>query len=125
MTRYISALMLLFAVGTAIAQPADMSNAQPDEIKLMIKGIVQDSETGHVLEFAAVSVFAHGDESLVGGTVTDINGVFALEVDAGVYDIKIEFISFDPHWVREVVVNRDQPVADLGSVTLTPSAQIT
>ncbi|MDX1476822.1 MAG: outer membrane beta-barrel family protein [Saprospiraceae bacterium] len=124
MIRLIFSFLCVFSLFNITAQPADLSNLDASDIKRMIKGIVQDVETGQALEFAAVSVYVQGSETLTGGTVTDINGVFAIEVDQGTYDVKIEYISFDPLWIREVVVSRDEPVADLGTITLSPSAQM-
>ena len=60
-----------------------------------VSGKVLEKSTGAPLEFATVSITRSGTTDLVNGGITDMDGNFSLNVPAGTYDIKFEFISFE------------------------------
>ena len=62
--------------------------------KVIISGTVTDSETNTPLEYATISVFKANSEDAINGVITDSNGEFSIELNEGVYDFKVEFISF-------------------------------
>ena len=80
-----------------------------------ISGKVIDRSQDFPLEYATVTVNESGTEETVEGGVTDVDGKFSLEVPAGSYDIKVEYISFKPRTYKNVQINSDK---DLGTIGL-------
>jgi len=80
-----------------------------------ITGKVVDDDMGVPLEYATVTVTKVNDPSYVNGGVTDINGNFSIEVPSGIYNVKVEFISFQSKSFSNKNVNAD---LNLGTVQL-------
>ncbi len=57
----------------------------------IVKGKITDQETGEEIVGAAVFI-----EGTTIGTATDFNGDYVLEVEAGSYDFRCQFISYEP-----------------------------
>lgn len=64
-----------------------------------IKGVVLDKETGEEVVGAAVVI-----EGTSIGTATGFNGDFILDVEAGTYNLRCQFISYEPVIKQNVVV---------------------
>jgi hypothetical protein len=73
--------------------------------KVIISGKVTDSETNTPLEYATISVFKLNSEDAINGVITDSNGEFSIELSKGVYDFKVEFISFKIKYYKNISVN--------------------
>jgi hypothetical protein len=73
--------------------------------KVIISGTVTDSETNTPLEYATISVFKLNSEDAINGVITDSNGEFSIELNEGVYDFKVEFISFKIKYYKNISVN--------------------
>jgi hypothetical protein len=73
--------------------------------KVIISGKVTDSETNTPLEYATISVFKVNSEDAINGVITDSNGEFSIELKEGVYDFKVEFISFKIKYYKNISVN--------------------
>ena len=84
---------VLFALGACISVLGQSPDSQRE---ITLTGIVQDKDDGFPLEYATVSLVSTTDPSNITGGITDQKGAFAINAPAGVYDIKIEFISFAP-----------------------------
>ncbi|MEQ3656110.1 MAG: TonB-dependent receptor [Dokdonia sp.] len=84
---------VLFALGACISVLGQSPDSQKE---ITLTGIVQDKDDGFPLEYATVSLVSTTDPSNITGGITDQKGAFAINAPAGVYDIKIEFISFAP-----------------------------
>ena len=80
-----------------------------------ISGKVIDRSQDFPLEYATITVNESGTEETVEGGVTDVDGKFSLEVPAGSYDIKVEYISFKPRTYENIQINSDK---DLGTIGL-------
>lgn len=80
-----------------------------------ISGKVIDRSQDFPLEYATITVNKAGTEETVEGGVTDVDGEFSLEVPDGIYDIKVEYISFKPRNYKDVKINSDK---DLGTIGL-------
>lgn len=80
-----------------------------------ISGKVIDDDLGVPLEYSTVSITSVDDPNYLNGGVTDINGDFAIEVPSGIYNIKIEFISFESKDFKNQKVNSN---LDLGTIQL-------
>lgn len=96
--------------------PGEAVTANP--AKTAIHGQVYDSETQAPLEFATVTVYEKTDSSLVTGGITDEKGMFFIETKPGAYWVSIEFIAYQPVIFSNIVLTKEQPVADLGKILL-------
>ena len=88
MKNLITLLLLSFSLITVAQRPG---GDRPD---VVITGTVIEAETNIPLEYATVS-FATADGKVVTGGITDPSGKYSIELPAGVYDVKFEFISFE------------------------------
>ena len=103
-----NSLALLFFLSlniTLFAQRADYT----------VTGKVIDNDLKVPLEYATVSITNTNDPSKVTGGVTDIDGNFAIEVEKGTYNIKVEFISYESKTFKNRTVNSD---LNLGTIAL-------
>ncbi|WP_438423813.1 TonB-dependent receptor domain-containing protein [Aquimarina macrocephali] len=84
-------LFLLFSASTLMlsAQNRNFSKGPVN-----ITGLILDQDTNKPLEYATIAFFSPRLQKIVTGGITDKNGKFNIEVDAGVYNISVEFISF-------------------------------
>ena len=86
-------------------------NAQQPSIYL--SGTILDSETNVPLEYATISVFKQNDSIAKYGGLADLYGKFNFEIARGVYDIKIEYISFKIKYLKKITIYKSQ---DLGTI---------
>lgn len=70
-----------------------LSIAAQSPKRITVKGTVLEKDSDFPLEYATIS-FTDTKGQLITGGVTDQSGKFAIEVAAGTYDMKIEFISY-------------------------------
>ncbi|MGM0635034.1 MAG: TonB-dependent receptor domain-containing protein [Bacteroidota bacterium] len=82
--------------------------------KFEISGTVIDDQ-GIPLEMASVSVINKTNPDDVDGGTTDMDGKFSIEVESGVYDIKVEFISFETKTFKDKTIDKD---INLGEIVL-------
>ena len=89
--KYIFKLAFLFIATIVVAQrPSEGGGSRPTAV---ITGQVIEADTNIPLEYATVS-FTNAKGKVVAGGITDPKGNYKIEVPAGVYDVKFEFISF-------------------------------
>jgi len=93
------------------------SNAGP---KVKITGKLIEGDTKMPLEFGNVVVQTLDNVTINGG-LTDAKGEFSLEVPAGTYNIKFDFISFTPVTLTNKTITAD---TNLGTTALSPDAKI-
>ncbi len=70
------------------------SQNQSDRKKVKISGSVIEKNTKQPLEYATITFVNTKNPKLIFGGITSPNGEFIVEIIAGSYDIKIEFISY-------------------------------
>lgn len=75
--------------------------------QLVISGKIIDKDTKQPLEYASVIFQSTTDVNYITGEITDENGDFAFEVNADVYEIKVEYMGFDAMTIPERTVNTD------------------
>ncbi len=106
----------------AIGQRAGGRPGGGDRPNIIIKGNILDSESGAPLEFATISLFSQQDSSLVGGGMTDLDGVFEISAPIGRYYGVAEFIGYS-NLPIDIVIDRDQirsgnRTIDLGTLSM-------
>ncbi len=86
-----------------------------------ITGKVEDSSNGIPLEFATVSIFTL-DSNLVTGGLVDSKGFFSIEVKPDKYYAIIQFISYQPKTIPDIVISPTNKVYNIGTISLSPVA---
>lgn len=115
MNKYISLLLIAFSSFLFSQQSGGNNYQQFQNMTFNISGIVIDSETSEPLEYATVSlVNKRNPESLFGG-ITSSDGKFSISVNPGMYDLKIEYISFESYINENFLVREN---TDLGTISL-------
>ncbi len=108
-------LVLFFTTLFSFAQ-APQGPAIP---KIKITGKVIEKISKQPLEYATITFLIPNNPKPVAGGITNPNGEFDIEVKPGVYDIKIEFISFK---VSEIKQKNLQKSTSLGLISLDEDA---
>jgi len=100
---------------------AFISSAQerPATAKVKITGKVTESTSKQPLEYATVTLINTKNPKSIAGGITDNKGDFDVDVTPGVYDIKIEFISFK---VTEIKAKNITENVNLGTIGLAEDA---
>lgn len=102
-------LVLFFITLFSYAQQA------PAVPKIKISGKVVEKISKQPLEYATITFLEPSNQKPIAGGITNPNGEFDIEVKPGVYDIKIEFISFK---LFEIKQKNLQSNSSLGLISL-------
>lgn len=84
----------------------------------IVKGKVVDVDTQAPLEYATITIFSQKDSSIVTGDISNDKGIFSIETRPGKHYAKIEFIGFQSKIINDVIINRENKMADLGIIKL-------
>jgi hypothetical protein len=88
----------------------------PDAKKVKVTGTVIEKTTKQPLEYATVTFYLPNNTKVVSGGITDSKGQFAIDLNAGTYDVKVEFISFQASEIKQKSLTDD---TNLGTIALT------
>ncbi|MBP6373727.1 MAG: TonB-dependent receptor [Flavobacterium sp.] len=83
--------------------------------KIKLKGIVVEKVSKQALEYATISLVNASTLKIEGGGITNNKGEFEVAINAGVYDLKIEFISFKTSVLKNQQYTENK---NLGTLTL-------
>lgn len=83
--------------------------------KIKLKGIVVEKVSKQALEYATISLVNRSTLKIEGGGITNNKGEFEVAINAGVYDLKIEFISFKTSVLKNQQYTENK---NLGTLTL-------
>ena len=112
-TKPVLILVLLFSSLFSFAQ---QGSAIP---KIKITGKVVEKISKQPLEYATITFLTPNNPKPVAGGITNPKGEFDIEIKPGVYDIKIEFISFK---INEIKQKKLQSNTSLGLILLEEDA---
>ncbi|MBC7884209.1 MAG: TonB-dependent receptor [Saprospiraceae bacterium] len=93
-----------------------------EEIKVIITGRVMEETSGLPMEFATVSVFSTASNTLLGGGLTGVDGVFSIEANSDSIYIIIEFLSYATKRIDHILPSRDPKLITLGYILITSDA---
>lgn len=95
------------------------SQQKPQAFKIKVTGKVIEKVSKQPLEYATVTFTSGASTKAVAGGITNPKGEFDIDVTPGIYDIKIEFISFKTITLK----NRDfQEKTSLGQIMIEEDA---
>lgn len=92
--HFLSALLFLISFFS-------FSQERPEVAKVKITGKVIEKTTKQTLEYATVTFSNPKFPKATTGGITNPKGEFSIDVRPGIYDIKIEFISFKPIIIKQ------------------------
>ncbi|WP_033958126.1 TonB-dependent receptor domain-containing protein [Psychroserpens jangbogonensis] len=83
--------------------------------EVIITGKVIDAEENFPLEYATISFINKTANTVVTGGITDLDGKFEIVVPSGIYDVKIEYLSYKTKTYSDKLFDKS---IDLGTVGL-------
>jgi len=107
-------LTLIFTTYSFAQQPTG-NYQQYANLEFTVSGSVTDSETNVPLEYATVTLTSKRDSETILGGITGEDGKFTLEAKPGMYNLKIDYISFEPYLDENFLVKGN---TDIGSIAL-------
>jgi outer membrane receptor for ferrienterochelin and colicins len=87
--------------------------------KIKITGTVIEKLSKQPLEYATVTFISSKNAKVVAGGITSPKGEFNIDVNPGIYTVKIEFISFKSIELKDKVLKAN---TDLGTISLSEDA---
>ena len=116
MKNLLLTILLIFSI-PAISQERDRNALmqQYQNMNFTVSGQVLDIDTGQPLEYATILLSNQLKKDEITGGITDEKGNFSVEVKPGMYNIKIDYISFESFTKEKVVIRSD---LSLGEVKL-------
>ncbi|MDA9660464.1 TonB-dependent receptor [Flavobacteriaceae bacterium] len=79
-----------------------------------VKGSLIDQETIQPLEYGTISLVNKNNPKQIQGGVTDSSGVFNIQLPAGTYDFKAEFIGFVPFTIENLMISETKDFGQIG-----------
>lgn len=77
------------------------AQTRPIEKRIKITGVILDKTSQQPLEYATVTFTNPKNAKATTGGITNSKGEFSIDLNAGIYDIKLEFISFKPTIIKQ------------------------
>ena len=105
-------LMILISIN-------NYSQLKPQIAKIKITGKVIDKVSKQALEYATITFTNEVSTKAIAGGITNPKGEFDIDIVPGIYNIKIEFISFKPIIIKARTLNEK---TNLGSIPLEEDA---
>lgn len=121
---YILTALYFGAIISVSALPNIKTNVLFDDgEKSVIKGIIIDEATQTPMEFANIAVYDHNDSTLITGGITNQQGEFEVTgMGLGEFYLVANFVGFKKKDIANILLDKDNPSADLGKITLNPSS---
>ena len=111
--------VLLFAIIMLFGIMAHAENPGAE-----IKGVVLCSQSGQALEYAAISLMALKDSSLVDHSITDAKGSFHIKnVPEGEYYLVFQFMGYEKKYIDRLEIKPETRQLDLGRIEMQISVQ--
>ena len=82
---------------------------------ITVSGTVLDADGKYPLEYATISFFSKKENKTITGGITDPKGVFKIDITPGVYDVKVEYLSYKTKTYENKSLTKD---INLGTVSL-------
>ena len=115
MKNLLNLLLILFSTSLLSQQSGGENYQQYQNMVFNVSGLVSDSDTDEPLEYATISLKNKRTPDKVFGGITGIDGKFSVEVPPGIYEIIIDYISFESYANKNLLVREN---TDIGKVSL-------
>lgn len=97
----------------------NFGQTRPEVKKVKISGTIIDKASKQALEYATITFINNKNSKSIFGGITNSKGEFDIEINAGNYDVKIEFISFK---ASELKQQNFRESTNLGQIALDEDA---
>lgn len=113
-------LLLLLIVKISFAEVDKPTTAT----KSKITGTVIDAQTEQLLEYANIAVYNQLDSSLIGGGITNMNGIFEVtKLNPGKYYLDAKFIGYERTRIEDIVIDQRNANVNIGKITLQSASE--
>mgnify|MGYP006179604781 FL=1 len=102
-----SNLIKLFTTALLLVTAISFAQQRPEAKKIKISGKIFEKGTDFPLEYATVVFENANKQGALSGSVTDMNGEFSFEVNAGTYNVRFEYISFKTVEIKNRTFSED------------------
>ena len=107
--------LILFSASLFSQQTGGGSYEQYQNMVFNVSGLVSDSDTDEPLEYATISLKNKRTPDKVFGGITGTDGKFSVEVPPGIYEVLIDYISFESYSNSNLIVRGN---TDIGKISL-------
>ena len=107
--------LILFSASLFSQQTGGGSYEQYQNMVFNVSGLVSDSDTDEPLEYATISLKNKRTPDKVFGGITGTDGKFSVEVPPGIYEVIIDYISFESYSNSNLIVRGN---TDIGKISL-------
>jgi outer membrane cobalamin receptor len=97
---------------------------QRERPNIQITGKVMDQNTEAALEYATIAIISSLDSAVVAGAITDENGMFQIQCQAGKLFAKIDFLSYEQLIIDKIPMERGKLNVKLGNIYMNPSSTL-
>ena len=97
----------------------NFAQTRPEAKKVKITGNVIEKVSKQALEYATITLTNNRNPKVIFGGITNTKGEFDIEINAGSYDVKIEFISFKATELKQQTFKDN---TNLGQIALAEDA---
>ena len=115
MKNFFKLFLILYTSSLFSQQTGGANNQQYQNMRFNVSGSVVDSETNELLEYATVTLKNKRNPDNIFGGITGEDGKFSVEVSPGMYEISIDYISFESYTNDNLLVRGN---TDLGTISL-------
>ncbi|HAH53727.1 MAG TPA: TonB-dependent receptor [Flavobacterium sp.] len=114
-------MLILLSLLTSIINYSqnNYSQQRPQVAKIKIKGTVIEKVSKQPLEYATITFVNPKFPKGISGGITNSKGEFDVDINPGIYDITVEFISFKPNLISQ---RKLQESTNLGQIALEEDA---
>ena len=114
MKKLLVPVLALLCLGLQAQRPEG-----PPNRTIRLTGTILDQDTGSPLEYATVVMQDAQDPAKVTGGITGLDGKFEVEAPAGIYNIRVEYISYTTYSLENQRITSNR---DLGEIRMSMSA---
>jgi outer membrane receptor protein involved in Fe transport len=121
MKAHVIILMLLIqSLGISLFANSDPeSETAGKKPKGVLTGFVVEQSTGTYMEYVHVVLYNEQDSSLVSGVITNDKGKFNIEeIPEGNYYLKVQFIGYRSHFIKNIKITREKTIYNIGDIEL-------
>lgn len=127
MKKVVSFIILVCSCSFLLAQFPGAGGGRPGagapKITGKITGVLQDSSSKNVLEFATLALKRAGRDKTINGGLSESNGKFKLSnINPGKYELHISFLGYETKVIKDIKLTPEKPDMDLGKVDLVSKA---
>lgn len=108
-------IKLFLTLALLLSSLLNYSQQKPDGKKVKVTGKVIEKGTNQPLEYSTISLVNTTTNKVTAGGITDAKGEFSFDATPGIYNVKVEFISFKPTEIKAKTIKEN---TNLGTIAL-------